>query len=212
MKQATVFLDESGDFGMSLDKPVQQGGSSRFLTVAAVVADGSASRKVNRLIHTLYTERQWSKKREKKWKSMGKQAKLDFASRAAKLAQSSNGRIRLLASTIKKENFPEEYQSDKRLLNYILILAALKEIKEQYESLIIESDNSDLLDQDTMASVLCKVNPKTTFQFLFRDSRKYEGIQFADMLAGLVNQKFETGECPAWDILQPYITHDRILF
>lgn len=49
----SIYLDESGDLGWSLDKPYKNGGSSRYLTLAAVIVPTAKSHVITRVVRGL---------------------------------------------------------------------------------------------------------------------------------------------------------------
>lgn len=57
MTKTSIFLDESGCLGWTLDKPYGKGGSSRFLVLAAVSVPDGADKHVERIIQSLYKKR-----------------------------------------------------------------------------------------------------------------------------------------------------------
>lgn len=60
MTKTSVFLDESGCLGWTLDKPYGKGGSSRFLVLAAVSVSNGKGKYVERIIQSLYKKRKRS--------------------------------------------------------------------------------------------------------------------------------------------------------
>lgn len=57
MTKTSIFLDESGCLGWTLDKPYGTGGSSRFLVLAAISVPVGADKHVERIIRSLYKKR-----------------------------------------------------------------------------------------------------------------------------------------------------------
>ncbi|MBF4102116.1 DUF3800 domain-containing protein [Gallibacterium anatis] len=51
--QISVYLDESGDLGWKFDAPYRQGGSSRYLTIAAIVINHDKRHILKRLMKDL---------------------------------------------------------------------------------------------------------------------------------------------------------------
>ena len=50
MDKYTVYLDESGDLGWKFDKPYQNGGSSRFFTIACIFTHERDKNRPNRVM------------------------------------------------------------------------------------------------------------------------------------------------------------------
>lgn len=52
-----IYLDESGDLGWTFDKPYQQGGSSRKLSIAAIVIPENKIKLITRIVSAMYRKR-----------------------------------------------------------------------------------------------------------------------------------------------------------
>jgi hypothetical protein len=61
-----IYVDESGDLGWSLHLSRGNGGSSRFLTIAAMVLPATMDHLPRRKVRHLYDQGRWDLKREKK--------------------------------------------------------------------------------------------------------------------------------------------------
>ena len=62
----SIYLDESGDLGWTLDKPHNNGGSSRYLTLAAVIVPTTKTYLITRVVRGIYKARGRSKSSELK--------------------------------------------------------------------------------------------------------------------------------------------------
>jgi hypothetical protein len=63
---ATIYIDESGDLGWSLEKPYGNGCSSRFLTICAVVVTSDdLAHLPGRLVRDMYKAHKWPTNKEK---------------------------------------------------------------------------------------------------------------------------------------------------
>ncbi|MBZ5666880.1 MAG: DUF3800 domain-containing protein [Acidobacteriia bacterium] len=65
-----VYVDESGDLGWSFSAPYRSGGSSRYLTVAALCVPSNQKHIPKRAIKDLYEKFKWPTTVEKKWQQM----------------------------------------------------------------------------------------------------------------------------------------------
>ncbi|OGT45357.1 MAG: hypothetical protein A3E82_06525 [Gammaproteobacteria bacterium RIFCSPHIGHO2_12_FULL_38_11] len=81
----TVYLDESGDLGWKFDKPYRQGGSSRYLTISAVLVPKHKNHFPGRVIKRLYQKFEWQKSVEQKWTSMNNTQKDFFCAKSIEL-------------------------------------------------------------------------------------------------------------------------------
>ncbi|TVV41864.1 DUF3800 domain-containing protein [Thalassolituus sp. C2-1] len=194
---AIVYLDESGDLGWKFDSPYRRGGSSRFLTIAAVIAPTEKKHLPKRLIKKLYQKYKWPTSEEMKWAQMSKLQKLDFSSRVKALC-SSNPDIHIRAITVRKENVAPERQSDSNKLYNYMIKKFLCEYMTQYESITlvpdprtirVESGNS--LHDYLQTELWFELNSNTQLATCPVDSANCLGLQFADMLSGVVRAQYE---------------------
>lgn len=106
--------------------------------------------------------------------------------------------IHLHVITVKKENVEDHIRSDcNKLYNYMIRLCVLECMAEQDQvvfipdprSIKVQSGNSlhDYLQTELWFTLKVKTRLTTTPL----DSKNCLGIQFADMLAGLIQQRFE---------------------
>ena len=192
MSSIIIFLDESGDLGWKFDAPPGNGGSSRYLTISALCVPYEKRHIPKRIIRSLYDKFKWPTKSEYKWVHMHSNQREFFAEKAHKMSL-SHPDISLKAIAVKKENVQEHIRKDgNKLYNYmikLLLLNFMSEFDDMYlipdpRAIKIESGNSlsDYLQTELWftkeVTTILKVTPF--------DSKTSRGIQFADMLAGLV--------------------------
>jgi hypothetical protein len=133
----SIYLDESGDLGWTFSAPYRQGGSSRFLTIAALVTPLEKKHLPERVIRGLYTDRKWSTTKEKKWSDMSGSARDDFVTRAAKLRQQHTD-IGYFAMVVNKQNVAAHIRQDPNLLyNYMIKLLLVREMAKHGEVLLV---------------------------------------------------------------------------
>jgi hypothetical protein len=192
-----VYLDESGDLGWNFSAPYRSGGSSRYLTIAALCIPSAKKHIPKRAIKDLYERFYWATTVEKKWKQMTPAERLAFA-RIAETMCSKHSDIHLHAITVKKENVEAHIKADyNKLYNYMIRLCVLDCMGKHDQvlfvpdprSIKVQSGNSlhDYLQTELWFTLRVKTSLITTPL----DSKNCRGIQFADMLAGLVQQRFE---------------------
>jgi hypothetical protein len=216
---ATIFIDESGDLGWTLDRPYGHGGSSRYLTIAAVVVrEDEHKHRPSRLVRDMYKFHGWSAANEKKWTRMSRAERLDFATKAAKLAAAQPA-IKLFAMTVRKANVQEHLRADPNLLyNYMLKLMLLDEmaahdevvLKPDPRTIKVQSGNSQ---HEYLQTVLWyERGARTRLHSEPEGSEKQLGIQFADMLAGVVQSNFELNQQPPWRAMKDSIAWNSLFF
>ena len=214
----TIYLDESGDLGFDFGKPYRIGGSSRFLTIGALCVPPAKKHLPKRLIKRLYDKFGWNTAREKKWADMSGSARTEFAARARELCD-NNTDICLHAITVKKERVMAHIRNDSnKLYNYMIRLSLLDFMATHdlvtmipdARAIKVESGNSlhDYLQIELWFTKLVE----TTLVTMPHDSQHSLGIQFTDMLAGLVHTHYEDDEHPNFSTLCPRISLLRLYF
>lgn len=217
--KVVVYLDESGDLGWTLGRPYRDGGSSRFLTIGALLVTSSKKYLPKRLIKNLYEQCRWSSSTEKKWSDMNNSERQCFAKKAKNLKQRYAQDIKYLTITVKKENVESHIRNDaNKLYNYMIGLLLTKEMAKYDQvtlvpdprSIKVESGNS--LHDYLQTLLWLHRNAKTVLSTQPCDSQNSRNIQFADMLSGLVQAHMEDQRSPPWDILKKYIKVKRLFF
>lgn len=192
-----IYVDESGDLGWSFGAPYRLGGSSRYLTVAVVCVPSSKKHIPKRVIRNLYTKFKWPTGVEKKWKDMGPTERAAFATAAQKMCD-DHPDIHLHAITVKKERVEEHVRADEnKLYNYMIRLCVLDCMATQDAVTMIPDPRSMKVESGRSLHDYLQIelwftrHVKTKLSTCPMDSKSCKGIQFADMLAGLVQQRFE---------------------
>lgn len=214
-----IYLDESGDLGWRFDKPYRQGGSSRHLTIAALIIDPALKEHPKRLIRKLYKQFKWSTQKEKKWSDLNIEQRNAFAEKAAELTQRFPGQIAYRSITVKKEKVLEHIRSDPNKLYNYMIKCSLTDEMARHESvnlipdprtIKVESGNS--LHDYLQTTLWFDKRAKTTLTTSPMDSAKALNVQFTDMLAGVVQGHFEDGNSSAWKILSSHLEAQTLFF
>lgn len=218
MASAVIYLDESGDLGWKFDAPYRQGGSSRYLTIAALICPSDKTHHPKRLIKGLYERRKWSRNVEKKWADMSNGAKLDFSEEVVKLRHQHTD-IKYFSITVKKENvWPHIRADSNKLYNYMIKLMLVDEMTN-YEHITlvpdprtikVESGNS--LHDYLQTELWLEKKVATVLQTNPQDSIRCFGLQFADMLAGAIREHYEDNMSAAINILRPHVTLSPLFF
>ncbi|HVM94391.1 MAG TPA: DUF3800 domain-containing protein [Terriglobales bacterium] len=192
-----IYLDESGDLGWNFTAPYRHGGSSRYLTIAAVCVPSDQKHFPKRVIKELYHKFGWPTSVEKKWQEMRPDERAAFALLAVKMCN-SHPDIHLHAITVKKERVQPHIRNDaNKLYNYMIRLCVIECMATQDRvvfipdprSIKVESGNS--LHDYLQTELWFTHHVKTILTTTPLDSRNSKGIQFADMLAGLVQHRYE---------------------
>jgi Protein of unknown function (DUF3800) len=215
---ATIYLDESGDLGWNFSAPYRAGGSSRYLTIAAVFTPDTHAHQPARVIRDMYTERAWSTAKEKKWSDMSDGARLDFATKAAKLAQ-RQPEIKYFAMVVNKQRVQSHLQADPNLLyNYMLRLLLIDEMAAHEHVLLVPDPRSIKVasgnSQHEYLQTTLWYDKGVTTKLSSRpvDSKKELGIQFADMVSGVVQAHHEDGRSKPWLAMAAHVKLKALFF
>lgn len=213
-----IYLDESGDLGWTFDRPYRKGGSSRYLTIAAVCVPSEKKALPKRVVRRLYGKFKWPTDEERKWSAMGHAERLEFAG-AAKALCDANDDIHLHAITVKKENVQPHLRDDgNKLYNYMIRLSLLGRMRQHKEvrivpdprSIKVKSGNSlpDYLQTLLGFHLRCD----TALQMNPAESSKSLAVQFADMLSGAVQSAFEDSNYSYIKVIASRLKHNCLYF
>ncbi|HTZ72611.1 MAG TPA: DUF3800 domain-containing protein [Candidatus Aquilonibacter sp.] len=213
-----VYLDESGDLGWSFGAPFRKGGSSRYLTIAALCVPSEKKHLPKRVIKKLYEKFNWPIHVEKKWSMMHRDERAEFARTAQDFCR-ANADVHLHAITVKKENVQSHIRTDaNKLYNYMIRLCLLNRMRQYPEVHIIPDPRSIKVQSgnslpDYLQTLLWFHVPCTTIlRMQPLESHECKGIQFADMLCGAIQSAFEDGNLEYLNTISPCLTHSRLYF
>ena len=218
MGNSIIYLDESGDLGWNFSAPYRQGGSSRHLTITGLCVPSEKKHIPKRVVKGLYTKFGWSTSRERKWVEMSPKARTEFANTARKMCDQHND-IHIHAMVVKKQNVEEHIRKDaNKLYNYMIRLSLLERmagydlvtVVPDARSVKVKSGNS--LHDYLQTELWFTKSVKTCLSTQPLDSNHCLGVQFADMLAGIVQARFEDGEVDNFQIINPKLKLNCLFF
>ena len=143
---------------------------------------------------------------------------MEFAHTARKMCDQHND-IYLHAMVVKKQNVEEHIRKDaNKLYNYMIRLSLLERmsgydlvtIVPDARSVKVKSGNS--LHDYLQTELWFTKNVKTYLSTQPLDSNQSVGVQFADMLSGIVQSRFEDGESNNFQILNPKLKLSCLFF
>lgn len=213
-----IFLDESGDLGWKFDAPNGAGGSSRYLTIAAVCVPPTKAYLLDRLLRAMYIKYKWTPGKERKFVQLKPSQRIEFATDAKRLCD-ANQDIILHAIVVKKQNVQPHIQHDgNKLYNYMIKLALIKRMAKHdlvtlmpdQRSIKVESGNS--LPDYLQTELWFTEKAITTLKCKPQDSAHSRGVQFTDFLSGIVQSRYEKNDPHAFQILAPFITVNCLFF
>lgn len=218
MPSSVIYLDESGDLGWKFDAPYRKGGSSRFLTISALCVPTEKKHIPKRIIKDLHKEFNWTTNKERKWVDMGAGSRKRFSQLAKQMAE-SHPDIAMHAIVVKKQNVWEHIRKDgNKLYNYMIKLALLDKMATfdvvtlvpDPRSIKVQSGNSlsDYLQTELWFSKKATTNLITSPM----DSKHCLGLQFADMLAGVIQARYEDNDSANHQLLSHKMTVGTLYF
>ena len=212
-----IYVDESGDLGWSFESPYGRGGSSRYLTIAAMILPEMLDHLPERKVRQLYRQGNWDSKREKKWVEMPTHARMSFAHSALMLQKTYN-QITYCAIVVDKRNVNENFRRDSnKLYNYMLKLLLLDEMTRHSQVTLIPDPRLVKVENGKslhhyLEMMLYERQAATRLESIQRDSRGTLNLQFVDMLAGVVGNHFEFNKSEPWQVLAGQIRLKQLFF
>jgi len=213
-----VYLDESGDLGWSLNKPYRNGGSSRYLTIAALIIPKNLAYLPKRIIRKIYRAEGLPSNEEIKGQFLGRDEAKKFAQKVVRLLEREPS-ITISVITVKKENVQPHIRSDaNKLYNYMVNFAILQEIREcpivdfipDPRTIKVASGNS-LVDY-LKTKLWFELNSATVIKHIPVESKKNLTLQFIDFIAHVVWSRYENSEYDPYRLLRPFITERHLFF
>lgn len=213
-----VYLDESGDLGWSLDKPYRDGGSSRYLTIAALIIPKTLAHLPKRIIRKTYKHKQLPSNEELKGHYLSGEETQRFVNKVIGLLERESS-ITISVITVRKENVQPHIRSDaNKLYNYMVNFAILSEIKgspvvdfiPDPRTIKVASGNS-LVDY-LKTKLWFELNSATIIRHIPIESKKNLTLQFIDFIAHVVWSRYENNEYDYYGLLRPYITERHLFF
>ncbi len=214
-----IYLDESGDLGWTLNKPYRHGGSSRYLTIIALLVPKSLKHHPKRIVKKLYEHEKFNPSIEIKGSDLNQDQKLYFANLAvAMLAR--HPEIRLYSITVYKPNVQQHIRSDpNKLYNYMIGLCLLEKIKTfdnvilipDPRSIKVKSGNS-LVDY-LQIKLWFELSSLTTIHQENISSEASRNIQFVDIISNIVGTHYEDStNSNAYKVISPSIEFKCLFF
>lgn len=149
---------------------------------------------------------------------MNNKERIDFAKVAKKL-YAENNTIKFFSITAYKPCVPEYIRRDSnKLYNYLIKLILLDEMAKHDQVEFypdprnIKISSGDSLSDYLQTELFFTKNVATKLITIPRDSASDKGVQFADMLSGLVQHHYENSNSEAFKLLSPAIQLKTIYF
>jgi len=211
-------LDESGDLGWTLTAPFGAGGSSRYLTIAAVCLPPNKDHLLIRIVRDMGVKYKWSFGKERKFSQLSPSQRLEFAQRAKTLCDAHTD-IGIHAIVVNKQNVQQHIRQDaNKLYNYMIRLSLVNKMaKYDVVTLMPDQRSVKVKSGNSMADYLqtelwFTEKAITNLVCIEQDSSKNRGVQFADFACGIVQAKYEKNEFRPFSALRPRLTLTELFF
>lgn len=170
------------------------------------------------MVRKLYERFNWPASEEHKWASMDADQRSAFATEISKLCN-ANHDIVLHAIVVKKQNVLAHIREDgNKLYNYMIRLALLGRMAKHDvvtmvpdpRSIKVKSGNSlhDYLQTELWFTAKASTNLLTHPA----DSASSKGVQFADVISGIVQAHFEDNISRDFQLISPRLVLNRLYF
>lgn len=220
MTKLLIYLDESGDLGWKFDLPYRRGGSSRYLTISALIVSEESAKLPARVMRKLYDKFNWPTDKEKKWARMTPEERSEFSRLAAKLCASNAGSIQYVSITAKKENVMAHIRQDpNKLYNYMIGMLLLDHMARADQVIFLPDDRSikvqsgNSLHDYLQTKLWMEREVQTELRTAPCDSSKNLCVQFADMLSGIAQGHYEDRNSAPLQTLarhfRPFLIYNR---
>jgi hypothetical protein len=216
MTTCVIYLDESGDLGFNFSAPYGQGGSSRYLTLAAAICPDDSNKYLKRFISDFYTKRGVAAGAELKWTHLKQPDRLEFAKLAVKLSMQRP--VQYASISVYKPKVEAHIRNDaNKLYNYMVKLLLL-DVMKRFErvtfvpdarSIKVKSGNS--LHDYLQTTLWLDESAPTQLNTQPIESTNCRPLHFTDYLCGVVQSHWEHNAHDAWEELR-HVTSCRQLF
>jgi hypothetical protein len=213
-----IYIDESGDLGWTFSKPYNQGGSSRYLTLAFLIVEDIDRETPKRFIRKIRKKINLSPDREFKGYNLSLSQTVFFAQKV-NASLDTHKSLRLSAITVMKENVEDHIRADpNKLYNYMVNLALMDELRSKTD-VTLHPDNRSVklasghsLVDYLQTRLWFEFNLKTKLHWHPMESSSSLSIQFVDVISHIVWAHFERHHSDPFLVLQKHIRSSRLFF
>jgi hypothetical protein len=202
-----VFLDESGDLGWKFDKPNNDGGSSRFITISGMVVDEDELKHIKRYIVDIYKKYNLTPKIEKKGSHFSDKDAQYIVSNLSKVIAKAPT-LNIISITAKKERVIERLRSDCNIFyNYMLGIMLPDTFRNHDNFKVVLDKRTIKVDHgnnfEAYIRTKCWGDLEMDFDIecSYDSSDKNEGIWIADWMANWIWRKYENNQNDAYNIM-----------
>jgi hypothetical protein len=213
-----VFLDEAGDLGWTFDRPYRHGGSSRYLTLAMLVADQDLCKHPKRLVKRFCGSHDISPSRELKGSNLSQSASVDFARQASEMLVRWP-LISLLSITVNKQRVQPHIRTDpNKLYNYMVnlclpdLVVSAPQVAFSPDPRSVKVASGQSMVDYLQTQLWFQYNAATILHHMPVESHQSLAIQFVDVVAHIVWSFHEDAQRDAYGLLSPRMICKQLFF
>lgn len=214
-----VYLDESGDLGWKFDQPFNNGGSSRFLTIAYITVPNNKTNIPHRQVSKTHNKFNLSFQSEHKGCDLKEVEREYFVQRTINMLN-DNDDVKLGVITVRKDRVFEHIRRDANILyNYATNLGICDQIKDcngnvelirDERSIKVKSGNS-LVDY-LQTQLWFEKNSKALLIDKPAKSHQNLNVLFIDWICNTVWNYYEYNLDIGFSTLSPYMSIQTLFF
>jgi hypothetical protein len=194
-----AYLDESGDLGWNFQHPYQKGGSSRFLTIAAILVHKNDKHRPGRALDTFKKKLNVDPKSELKATDLTSQQRILFMDIFLHEASKAKQYLRIISKTVSKMNVqhPRFRTDSNTLYNYTTSLCLLDKIASFEkvdlfaDSRVTKVDARLSFNQYLVTKLAGDMNSSCDFNVHHVNSQHSQEVQCADILTNIIWRSYE---------------------
>lgn len=214
----TIYLDESGCLGWSLDEPYKRGGSSRHFTLAAAILPDGLEPVLNRVMRGLYKKRGRDAGSELKSYRLRAGEREHFARQLADI-RATHSEIEFVAITVRKEHVKANSfrRNPNGLYNFMTKLLLLQLMAREAAVAFIPDARSIRIElkhslHDYLCTELGGMGAETFLTTTPGESKGLLALQFVDVMASIIWSHHEFKNDSAYRIAAPHVREKRLFF
>jgi hypothetical protein len=192
-----IYLDESGDLGWSFDKPHQNGGSSRYITIAGIVIEQNRLKHLNGFVADLYRQLNYPFGVEKKGSKISN-AEASFILDEMTAAFQQWHAFKIISITTAKTNVSEPLKRDKNIFYNFMLSQLLTDVIDKFPIVNIVLDNRTIrlgsrnsFEDCLRAKCWGELGLDTNIVCRYEDSERNRAIWLADWLSNFIWRHYE---------------------
>ncbi len=201
-----LYVDESGDLGWTLNKPNRNGGSSKFITLTALVIADEDEKYISRFIIDIYKKYNLTANIEKKGANFIPEHAAFITNQLSKIISKSES-FGIISITVNKSKVNDALRRDKNIFyNYVLGLLLEDEIiKHKKNDIVLDKRTIKVSHGESFPDYIKTKIWGNGFDIpiscSFQESTKHKMLWFADWYANFVWRNHEDSEDSAYNIL-----------